>query len=53
LEGRSRAQRGVESQIVGFSLGGTGLDVTAALAVGMGARAPAPVVARQFIQGSV
>jgi hypothetical protein len=49
LERRSRSQRGVKGQVIGFTIGWARLDVTAAFAGRDGTRAPAGVPPGEFI----
>ena len=53
LEGGSGAQGGVEGDVVGAVAGGAGLNITAALAVRMCARAAAGLAARQLIERGI
>jgi len=53
LEGSSRAEGGVEGQVLGFAVGRAGLYVASPLAVGAGEAALAGLVAGQLVEGSL
>ncbi len=53
LEGGGGAEGGVEGDVVGLAVGGAGLDVAAALALGVGARAAPGVLAGQLVERGV
>jgi len=53
LEGRRGAQRGIESQVVCFSIRRSGLDVSATFLFSLGARTPAAEIADHLIQRSI
>jgi hypothetical protein len=53
LERSRGAQRGIESDIVGFTLGRAGLDVTAAFTLGVRARAATAAATTQLIEGGI
>ena len=53
LEGGGGAHGGVKGQVIGAPVGGARLDVAAALALGVGARAAPGALAIQLIQGGV
>jgi len=53
LEGRGSAQCGIKGQIIGFSVGRAGLDVPAALAIGLCLRSASAMGTHHVIERGI